>query len=214
MRIVVLAIVVVFGCKAKEAAPVAREDAQRVAQMLDAIADTATVDAPINPTRGAAHEAWREGRLVAARHGYQDLCQRDPNDWRACAAVASMVLPFGKLSVEAAKALLRDELSPAAKAHVRALIDATENADHEKLNGTLASWDIEALRLAGKKESFGWWLKKGETASRAWLFGLALACFEEACNRFDALRDDPPGWAQKAPRQTDDYLNMFANALP
>jgi hypothetical protein len=215
MKLVVFAISLVFGCKERVTAPVVRDDAQRLPVATDAmLPDALVADAAIDPTRAAADDAWREGRLVAAKRSYQELLTRDPNDWRARAAVASMDLAFGKLSVAAARALARDDLSPAAKEHVRVLIEAAENPEHDKLPGSEANWDIEALRVAGKKQRFGWWLKKGEAASQVWLFGLALACFEEACNDFDALRDDPPAWWSATLNQTDDHLKMLANALP
>lgn len=214
MRLVVFAISLVFGCKERVTAPVVRDDAERPPVVTDAMPDALVAAAAIDPTRAAADNAWREGRLVAAKRAYQRLLTRDSNDWRARAAIASMDLAFGKLSVDAARALTRYDLSPAAKEHVRVLIEAAENPEHDKLPGSEANWDIEALRVAGKKQSFGWWLKKGEAASQVWLFGLALACFEEACNDFDALRDDPPAWWSATLKHTDDHLKMLANALP
>lgn len=213
MKLVVFAIVLAIGC-GKRVPPVARDDAQRMPEPIDAMVDAPVPDAAVDPTRAAADDAWREGRLVAARRAYQELLTRDPNDWRARAALATMDVQFGKLSVDAARALLRDDLSRDAKEHVRRLIEVAEDREHEKLPGSEASWDIDALRVAGKKRGWAWWLKKGEAAYHAWQYGLALACFEEACNDFDALRDDMPGWAQKALGQKDDYLSMLANALP
>jgi hypothetical protein len=176
--------------------------------------DTAPIDAAIDPVRAAADDAWREGRLLAARDGYKAILSRDPNDWRARTALASMDLAFGKLSVDAARALSRDDLSRDAKDHVRSVVAAAEDRERDTLKGKEAAWDIEALRVAGKNADDTWWLKKGKAAWDVWLFGLAAACFDEANNRSESLSYNPPPWAQVTLSQADDYLRMLAGALP
>lgn len=164
-------------------------------------------------TRAAADDAWCAGHLGVARRCYQELLARDSNDWRARAALASLDLAFGKLSVDAARALSRNDLSAPAQDHVRTLIDAAGNPQRESLDSE-ADWDIDALRSAGKNADDSWWLAKGRAAWEAWLFGLAAACFHEACSRSEILYDNPPRWAQGTRTQSDSFLRMLSEALP
>lgn len=179
-----------------------------------------------------AHEAWRDGRLIDAERDYR--IEADAGSWAARFQLAWFDAVFARLSPEQVRALERPmlspaawleaafgqpspgapravdrrSLSPAARQRVELLASLCEGKVH--LDGTLADWDIEALRARGAAETDDWWLERAHRAWRVGLYGLADRCVDEAVERSIVLADDKPHWAVGLLTQADDHLRAIA----
>jgi len=158
-----------------------------------------------------AAQAWREGRIRDARRGYEDVLRTDAGNWGASFQLAWLDGAFGTLSPERVRALDRAGLSASARRMITALDAIARQA--LPLDGGEGAWDIEALRRAGAQETLsGWWEARGKRATKAGLYGTALACFEEAESREpNGAYWDPPAWAQSLPGRLDEHLELVAN---
>jgi hypothetical protein len=159
----------------------------------------------------SAGEAWREGRILDARREYQAILQKDPGAWGAAFQLAWLDGIFGNLAAARVQQLDRPGLSGSA----RNMIEALEGmvSDPVPLEGSLADWDIEALRRRGGGETYSsWWEARGRAACRAGLYGVALACLEEAERREPTgAYWDPPGWTHSLPALVDGHLKLVAD---
>ena len=85
--------------------------------------------------------------------------------------------------------------------------------DPMPLEGTVADWDIEVSATTGTEaETYSsWWEAHGKAAFKAGLYGVALACFEEAETReVNGAYWDPPGWTHSLPALVDGHLAVVA----
>jgi tetratricopeptide (TPR) repeat protein len=157
-----------------------------------------------------ADEAWREGRILEAQREYQTIANNDPNAWGALLQLAWLDAAFGKLTAARARALERPGLSESARDIVRTLEQIA--GDSPSLEGTVADWDIENLRRRGGGETYSsWWEAKGRAAQKAGLYGVALACLEEAESREPSgAYWDPPGWTHSLPAHLEGHLKVVA----
>ena len=129
-----------------------------------------------------AGEAWGEGRILDAQRGYQAIVKTNPDQWGALFQLAWLDGIFGKLTLARIRALDRPGLSGSARNMTRALEGMA--SDPMPLEGDVADWDIAALRRRGSGETYSsWWEARGKAACKAGLYGVALACFEEAESR-------------------------------
>jgi tetratricopeptide (TPR) repeat protein len=158
-----------------------------------------------------ADDAWRQGRLLDARHDYEAVANADPNAWGALFQLAWLDGVFGKLTPARVQMLNRPNLSEPARNMLRALKGMAEYP--VPLDGTPEDWDIENLRRHGSGETFSsWWESHGKAASRAGLYGVALACLEEAEAREpNGAYWDPPAWTHSLPAQLDEHLQIVAH---
>jgi hypothetical protein len=155
-----------------------------------------------------AHEAWHEGRIRDADDAYRAALAANPDSWAAAFQIAWLEAAFGRLSPARARAFDRPTLSSAARKRVEVLVAITEGKDF--LDGTVADWDIEALRASGEHDA-DWWLKRARRARDVELYGLADAAFEEAVERSSTLYDDRPRWAVGLRTDADEHLKAIAS---
>ena len=158
-----------------------------------------------------AATAWREGRLLDARAAYGAALQADPASWAAAFQLAWLDSAFGGPTRAQVQALERDDLSPSARGLVDALADMARQPT--SLPGRIEDWDIDALLRQGSTEHYGsWWESRGKTAAGVGLYGLALACFEEAERREPGGAFwDPPAWSHSLPAQVESHLALVAH---
>ena len=159
----------------------------------------------------SAGEAWREGRILDAQREYQAILKSDSGAWGALFQLAWHDGIFGKLSPERVQLLDRPGLSESARNMIKAL-EGMAN-DPMPLEGSVDDWDIEVLRQRGRGEIYSsWWETHGKAASKAGLYGVALACFEEAESREpNGAYWDPPGWTHSLPALVDGHLELVAH---
>jgi hypothetical protein len=155
-------------------------------------------------TLAGAHQAWRDGRLLAAEADYRAVLAAAPDDWTASFQLAWLDAAFGRLSPARARGFGRPSLSPAARRRVELLVLLCAGDEH--LDGSLRDWDIEALRATRSGEIDDWWLDRAHRAWRVGLHGLADACVDEAVERSVILADDRPHWAVGLLTQADEHL--------
>ena len=158
----------------------------------------------------SAGEAWREGRIIDAQRDYKAILATAPDSWGALFQLAWLDGIFGKLSPERIQPLRRSSLSESAKNMIRALEGMSPHP--VPLEGSVADWDIETLRQRGRAETYSsWWEAQGKAAFKAGLYGVALACFEEAETReVNGAYWDPPGWTHSLPALVDGHLAVVA----
>lgn len=159
----------------------------------------------------SAGTAWREGRILDARREYQAIAQADPGAWGAAFQLAWLEGIFGLLSPARVQAFDRSGLSPSAR-HMTEALDGMAQQPMP-LEGTAEDWDIESLRRRGAGERFSsWWEARGKAAAKAGLYGVALACLEEAESREpNGAYWDPPAWTHALPAQVDGHLDLVAH---
>ena len=158
-----------------------------------------------------AGEAWREGRILKAQRKYKAILQTDPQEWGALFQLAWLDGIFGRLTPERVQELNRPGLSGSARHMIEALDGMAR--DPMPLEGTASDWDIETLRRHGRGEYYSsWWEARGKAASKAGLYGVALACFEEAESREpNGAYWDPPGWTHSLPAQVEQHLELVTH---
>jgi tetratricopeptide (TPR) repeat protein len=158
-----------------------------------------------------AGKAWREGRILEAQREYQAIVKTEPDAWGALFQLAWLQGIFGKLTPERVETLDRPGLSESA----RNMINVLEGMASEPrpLEGDVDDWDIKALRERGSGEVYSsWWEARGKAAFKAGLYGVALACFEEAESREpNGAYWDPPGWTHSLPAQLNGHLDLVAH---
>ncbi len=158
-----------------------------------------------------ASQAWREGRILDAQREYQAILKADPDAWGALFQLAWLDGIFGKLTLGRIAVLDRLGLSESARNMIKALKGMAEHP--MPLEGTLADWDIDVLRQRGSGETCStWWEARGKAAFKAGLYGVAIACFEEAESREpNGAYWDPPGWTHSLPALVDGHLALVAH---
>jgi hypothetical protein len=154
-----------------------------------------------------ANAAWREGRIADAEAGYRAALASSPDLWPATLQLAWLEAAFGRLSPARARSFDRPTLSPAARKRVEVLVAIADGADF--LDGTVADWDIEALRASGEHDD-AWWLERARRAWSVGLYGLADACVDEATERSVTLEHDKPHWAVGLRTAADEHLKAIA----
>lgn len=158
-----------------------------------------------------ASQAWREGRILDAQREYQVILKTDPAAWGALFQLAWLDGIFGKLTPGRVEVLDRPGLSESAQNMIKALKGM---ADYPMpLKGTVVDWDIKVLRQRGSGETYStWWEAHGKAACKAGLYGVAIACFEEAESREpNGAYWDPPGWTHSLPALVDGHLALVAH---
>jgi tetratricopeptide (TPR) repeat protein len=160
---------------------------------------------------GRANDAWREGRILEAQRQYQAIIRTDPNVWGALFQLAWLDGIFGKLTAERVRALERPGLSESARNIIKALEGMV--SDPMPLVGSMADWDIESLRQQGGGETYSsWWEAHGKAAAKAGLYGVALACLEEAESREpNGAYWDPPWWTHSLPALVEGHLELVVH---
>ena len=158
--------------------------------------------------RDSAADAWRGGHIAEARRRYEAIIAEDPADWGALFQLAWLDAIFGKLTSDQVHKLERPNLSESARHLVEALRGMV--AYPVPLEGTEEDWDIERLRATGGDETYsGWWEAQGKAATKAGLYGVAMACLEEAERREpNGAYWDPPSWTHSLPALLDGHLEV------
>jgi hypothetical protein len=158
-----------------------------------------------------AGEAWRQGRILEAQRQYQTIANQDPKAWGALFQLAWLDAAFGKLSPARSRVLDQPGLSESARNMVRTLDQVA--GDAPLLEGTIDDWDIESLRRQGAGETYSsWWEARGKAAYKAGLYGVALACLEEAESREPSgAYWDPPGWTHSLAGQLEGHLRLVSH---
>jgi len=158
-----------------------------------------------------AGEAWKAGRILDAQREYEAIVRGDAQAWGALFQLAWLDGIFGRLTPARVQALNRPDLSESALNMIQALDGMARQP--MPIEGTVADWDIESLRGRGGSETYStWWEARGKAASRAGLYGVALACLEEAESREPSgAYWDPPEWTHSLPAQVEQHLKLVAH---
>ena len=145
-----------------------------------------------------ADHYWEFGFMNKARAGYADVLARDPSNWPAAFQLAWIDSGFGAIASDRIERLRNAGLPiPAAEVLDRL---AERNQSGPFLDGSVSTWDIEALRAVQSEETATWWEERAAKAAAAGQYGLALACYGEAERIAPEMHFDPPPAFKAVPR--------------